>query len=339
MKRRRTPKRNPKTNVANALVERHRWNLSLLREFIAKYGWAKLKPDTVVPPGVHLHRWVTHRRSEYKADKIADWLVPECEAIPGWSWSLFRDAHVRNLDNLRSFVKQHGWDALATRPVIDGARLDKWVHHRREEYRLGELDDWLIRGLEALPGWTWDPRRAGYERNLQELREHVELYGLSSLHEHTLSRRGSKIGHWAGKMRAMHRRGELEEWIAKELESIPGWTWEPRVTRQQDNIARLAAFVQEHGWDAVSDALVVEGVKLGDWISNCRMRYRNGTLSEDTIAGLEAIPGWQWPGRSTWYQPKDDAGRFIRIRETERVRMREPPPKRLRRSRSTTSNA
>ena len=68
---------------------------------------------------------------------------------------------------IRRFVKKHGWDALTTKPIVDGVRLDNWVARRREAYKLGEVDAWLIRGLEAIPGWTWDPRRAGYERNLQ----------------------------------------------------------------------------------------------------------------------------------------------------------------------------
>jgi hypothetical protein len=256
----------------------------------------------------------------HTADKIAHWLVTECEAIPGWSWSLFRDAHVRSLDNLRAFVKRRGWDALATRPIIDGARLDKWVHHRREEYRLGELDDWIIRGLEAIPGWTWDPRRAGYESNLRVLREYVARHGWSALDAHTITDTGVHIGNWTVSMRAMHRRNELEQWVVDELEKIPGWAWEPRITNQLANVGRLAAFVATHGWEAVIDKLVLDGVKMGDWIGNCRTRYRTGGLSKETIDGLEAIPGWDWSGRSSWSQPKDDAGRLVPVSVRKRRR-------------------
>lgn len=48
----------------------------------------------------------------------------------------------------------------------------------------GELDAWLVRGLEALPGWTWDPRRAGYERNLRALREYIAQRVVQLLHSH-----------------------------------------------------------------------------------------------------------------------------------------------------------
>lgn len=93
---------------------------------------------------------------------------------------------------------------------------------------------------------------------------------------------------------------------------------------------RLEAFVAAHGWDAVSDGLVVDGIKLGDWISNCRVRYRNGSLAKDTMAGLEAIPGWSWSGRTSWYQPKDEAGRFRDVPEHERLGIRQPSATRQR---------
>src|ERR1700690_971947 len=99
------------------IEEQHRWKLSLLREFVANYGWKKLNRDTVVKPGVKLYRWVTARRIDYNTDKIAGWLGAEFEAIPGWSWRVFDDAYKRNLDNLRRFVKKNGWEALAEEPV------------------------------------------------------------------------------------------------------------------------------------------------------------------------------------------------------------------------------
>jgi len=320
MKRRR--RRTAKSKTSRFVVEQQRWKLSLLRDFVARHGWAKLKPNTVVRPGVNLHRWVSHRRADYHADRIPDWLVPECEAIPGWSWDVFRDAYVRNLDNLRAFANRHGWDALATRPVVDGVRLDKWVHHRRDEYRKGELDAWLIRGLEAIPGWTWDPLRSRYEHNLRELRDYVARHGWSSLHEHTISRTGVHVGHWAAAMRAMHRRGEIPMWVEAELEKIPGWTWEPRVARQLANVERLAAFVAKHGWETVGDSLVIDGVNLGEWISNCRMRYRRGSLLKETSSGLEAIPGWSWSSVNTRAQRRHEKAelRAAAIAELERLR-------------------
>jgi hypothetical protein len=104
--------------------------------------------------------------------------------------------------------------------------------------------------------------------------------------------------------------------------SRAGWTWEPRRARQQENIERLEAFVAKYGWKAVSEALVVDDIRLGDWVSGCQMRYRAGGLSEETVTGLEAIPGWSWTGRTSWYQPRDAKNRFVPMSERERRRQR-----------------
>src|SRR5262249_51232513 len=158
-----------------------------------------------------LHHWVRARRVDQREDRIAHWLVSECESIPGWSWNVYEDAYRRNLDNLRSFVRKRGWGALKKKPIVDGVRLDRWVIHRREEYRQGRLDAWLIRGLEALPGWTWEPRRESYEQHLDVLRAYVARNGTSSIPEKSIVQ-GIRLGQWVANIRAMHRRDELPEW-------------------------------------------------------------------------------------------------------------------------------
>lgn len=292
------------------MVENHRWKLSLLRAFIARHGWPKLGRSVVVPPGVRLFNWVATRRNDYRTDRIADWLVPECESIPGWSWAPLRDALRANLDLLRRYVKKHGWAAVKGETIVDGVRLHRWMAHRRAEYKRGTLERWLINGLQAIPGWTWDPRTAGHAHHLKQLRGHVARFGWDSIDQDTHSADGSRIGHWLPTMRALSRKGNLPAWLAAGLESIPGWTAEPRRSRQRLKLARLAAFVSKHGWDKVTEALVVRGDALGVWVSYCRARYREGILPRETIAGLRAIPGWSWTAPRR-IQRKDRHGRFM----------------------------
>jgi hypothetical protein len=215
-------KRRPKGQF---VIEQHQWKLSLLRQYVAKHGWAKFGKHTVVPPGVNLYNWVRARRVDYADETIADWLVAECEQIPGWSWKVYEEAHRRNLDKLRTFVKKHGWDALRAKRIVEGVDLHRWVIHRREEYWQRRLDAWLVRGLEALPGWTWDPRRNSYEHHLRVVRTYVARHCTSSIPAEVIVD-GLRIGQWVPNVRAMYRRGDLPEWVKTELESIPAWLWQ-----------------------------------------------------------------------------------------------------------------
>src|SRR5687768_17264013 len=193
----RASKRRARRPKKDAIAEQHRWKLSLLREFVAKHGWAKLSKKTIVPPGVRLFNFVRARRVDYADGEIADWLVQECEAIPGWSWSPVQDAYRRNLDNVRRLVRQHGWAWLRTKPIVDGVRLDRWVAHRRSEYNRGTIERWLIPALEALPGWTWKPRIDSQAKLLFALRGHVARHGWASIDQDTMSRNKLPIGHWS----------------------------------------------------------------------------------------------------------------------------------------------
>jgi hypothetical protein len=95
-------------------------------------------------------------------------------------------------------------------------------------------------------------------------------------------------------VRELHRRGKAPTWLVSALESIPGWTWEPRLSRQASKAALLRTYVEKHGWKAVHHDLVVRDVRLGTWLSNCRARHADGTLSASTSAALSAIPGFRF---------------------------------------------
>ncbi|MFN0246927.1 MAG: helicase associated domain-containing protein [Kofleriaceae bacterium] len=169
---------------------------------------------------------------------------------------------------------------------------------------------WLIPALEAIRGWTWDPRTESKRRNLLELRGHVVRHGWDTLDEHTVTRTGKKIGQWTNNIRAEYRRGALAGWLVAGMESIPGWTWQPRRARQEAKVARLARYVAEHGWESVTEMLVVRGDRIGTWVSYCRACYRKGILPRETVAGLEVIAGWSWTARTSWPRTKNKSGRF-----------------------------
>jgi hypothetical protein len=257
-----------------------------------------MSPRAVAPDGARIGNWVRGRRRDHRNGRIAAWLAAECEAIQGWSWEPFHDAHLRNAERVRAFVKAHGWDELKTNRVVDGTGLGRWVSQRRSGYRRGLLDRSLIVALEAIPGWHWDSQRYGVERYLRELRSHVSRRGWQGLQQQTRTRSGVPIGNWVYNTRVAYRRKKLATWIVDRLEAIPGWTWEPRRSRQQSRVAMLASYVEEHGWDVVTTGLTVGGERLGAWISYCRVQYRKGELSAELVASLSAIPGWSWSPRA-----------------------------------------
>ncbi|MFN0248645.1 MAG: helicase associated domain-containing protein [Kofleriaceae bacterium] len=271
----------------------HLYKLSLLREFVSEHGWKELRNGTC-HKGVALHNWVHLRRTEYKTGEIRDFLIPLVEAIPGWSWDPVRDRYRRNVDNLRAFVRANGWGALTSGTNVEDVALAQWCANRRQEYRRGTLPAWLARALEAIPGWSWEPAEEHYEDRLRALREHVERHGWDGFRLETIDRHGNRLGRWATHVRVLHRSGRLPQWVQKELDAIEGWTWEPRLDRQARNLDHLRRFIARHGWDELHKSTVVDGVRLGTWVVNCRHRYKHGTISDKLRRSLDSVPGWVW---------------------------------------------
>ncbi|MDX5929436.1 helicase associated domain-containing protein [Acidiphilium acidophilum] len=87
------------------------------------------------------------------------------------------------------------------------------------------------------------------------------------------------------------------------LEAIPGWTWSVFSARWDDGIIALRAFVEREGHANIhSKHFEPDGFKLGNWLGSRRYEYRQGVLSAERIAALEAIPGWTWDavGSEQW---------------------------------------
>ena len=67
-----------------------------------------------------------------------------------------------------------------------------------------------------------------------------------------------------------------------------------------DMVERLKVWVaEEDGALPVISAIDDDNIKIGEWVHNRRTDYKQGKLTEEQIAALESIPGWQWVLRRT----------------------------------------
>jgi ribosomal protein L31E len=139
-------------------------------------------------------------------------------------------------------------------------------------------------------------------RALELVKEFVAKHGCESLSK--VKYREFHLGHWVAMQRMAFRRGTLPKWLQRELESIPGWTWNPKEALQQRKLAVLREYVQKRGWEEFNTKTVFRDVVLGTWVVRCRESFTKGTLQEWLQVELEQIPGW------TWTKPEND--RFTR---------------------------
>jgi len=102
---------------------------------------------------------------------------------------------------------------------------------------------------------------------------------------------GVRIGKWVTAMRTRYRSGTLPAWLRDELESLPGWTWQPLQDRKLSLVRRLREYVEMGGLS------VEELIALGRWIRLRRTDFARGKLRRGLRPALEAVPGWSWEQR------------------------------------------
>ena len=283
-------------------VERR--NLELLRGYVEVHGWHELRNDTVYS-GVELGKWIARRRGEYADGVLPAWIRSELESLPGWTVDPVSERQRRKLDLLKALIEAHGWGELRQDTLADGVRIGQWVQSKRQARRDGELPSWLAEELEAIPGWSWDGsvtasyRRSkglpgtveeAYRRNLDLLKQFVEQQGWDEFRSNTVHE-GIRLGLWVTNCRA-RRETTLPAWVQQELESIPGWSWDPVTDRHHRNLRLLREFVERNGWRAFRQQTVVDGARLGQWVSCRREDYKKGEIPSWLKEELERIAGW-----------------------------------------------
>ena len=81
------------------------------------------------------------------------------------------------------------------------------------------------------------------------------------------------------------------------LTELPGWLWDVFAAQWEEGYSNLQRFVERHGHAKVLQSHQEGAFRLGNWVAAQRRRFKKGTLAQDRIDRLEALPGWVWHAR------------------------------------------
>jgi SAM-dependent methyltransferase len=187
----------------------------------------------------------------------------------------------RRLEELKAYVANKN-----NLPPCLEKPLGKWVTTRRHEYKKGKLSAYRIAALEAVPYWTWDGMDDMFPEKLETLKAYVA-------DENRLPRYSEQpLGTWVCNRRKDYKKGKLSADRITALEAVPFWSWDGVDDTFPEKLEALKAYVAEE------EQLPPRSEKrLGKWINRFRQAYKNGKLSGDRIAALEAVPYWTWDGK------------------------------------------
>lgn len=173
--------------------------------------------------GRNLYTWAARQRA--RRSQLSQSRQAQLESLPGWSWNFRMSAWALSYKALAQFAEREGHCHVPRSHVEDGIAIGRWVSAQRQ--RLHRLDPDRRGMLESLPGWTPEARSQRWWDCRGSVLHYAEQYGHSLVpHGHVFA--GRNLGLWVSRQRWLHRQGRLSASRVSALETLPGWSWNPR---------------------------------------------------------------------------------------------------------------
>ena len=163
--------------------------------------------------------------------------------------------------------------------------LGGWVSvQRRNEAKLS------LERLAKLERFVWDALDAFWDEGFTHLQQYVAEHGHATV-SNTCKIDSFALGLWVGRQRS--KKDKLSPERLAKLESL-GFVWDVRDAFWDQGLAHLQQYVAEHGHTRVLQRTVVEGYRLGGWVSN--QRANKDQLSPERLAKLDSL-GFIWDAK------------------------------------------
>jgi len=264
--------------------------------------------------GYALGRWVTKQRSAYRSKlrTLASHRIEKLELLPGWTWEPISAYWSQMCNLLVAYVEEHGHCRLSQSEIYRNVLLGAWVSRLRFSYRgiPGALENYKIKKLESIPGWTWEPISDSWNQMFDAVFDYAKQHGSTKIPNHI---KWAKISlrSWVKTQRQAYfgtnpNLANLDKEKIDKLESITGWTWDPISGFWNQMFVAVSDYAKQHGNTKISSYATGFDRQLDTWIRNQRLSFygkKGKRLDKDRVKQLESILGWSWdPESANWDQ-------------------------------------
>jgi superfamily II DNA or RNA helicase len=260
--------------------------------FAGKTGHSRPKRESSDDEERSVASWVSHQRHLFNKGKLPQDRVRKLEGISSWTWDPMDAQWMEYFKRLAEYTSQNQTSRVpSTFRDADKRPLGKWVAKLRSKKATLSAEQTHL--LESLEDWAWDPFADAWETAFKEIQGLAVSKGNCVFSRQDRFHDGRSIGGWVIKQR--QEKDLLEERQVKQLETLPGWSWNPFDDLKVRTKKELEKYVLEFG-----NALVplkyqsATGFSLGSVVSRIRQDARKGNLDQDLREFVEALPGWVW---------------------------------------------
>ena len=164
-----------------------------------------------------LGEWIGTQRIFYKRKALSLDRIRRLESLLGWTWDPSVDAWNRNFTLLKKYLAQHKAFPGRKNPI-----LNRWAYKQRRFYKKKALSSDRVRRLESLPGWTWNKFEDAWNQSFALLKKYLVQHKTYPFQTH------GSLGTWVTNQRKVYKRKAFSPDRIRRLESLPGWSWDPK---------------------------------------------------------------------------------------------------------------
>lgn len=243
----------------------------------------------VTDSGIALGKWIRRQRDFFEQGRLSDERI---EKLRGIGFVLEKiDPWEEKFQLAKTYFEKHGDLNVPAQYVVNGVWLSKWVNEQKliaEGKRKKQLTPEQLSRLEAIGlryGATYYEEL--WNERFEMAKAYYDEYGnLNVPQKYTVG--GFQLGAWLRQQKSQYRNGSLSAVHIEHLTAI-GMDWDNALEKRVNHsyaqgFQHLEAFIAEQGANALRGNTVCnDGYRLGNWIANCRQKFRNGKLSQEHI--------------------------------------------------------
>ena len=278
--------------------------LEHLKQYVHEFAHASVPKKHKTPSGYPLGQWVNSKRMQYKKGILSAERVKAMEALADWIWDQQEVDFQEGLEHLKQYVHEFAHASIPkSYKTSSGFKLGLWIISRRVEYKKMRLSAERAKAMEAITGWVLNPEDVDDQEGLEHLKQYAHEFGHARLPRSHKTLSGFKLGSWVIRKRLEYKEGILSAEKIKAMEALSGWIWDPQEADFQEGLEHLKQYIHENGYVKVPwRHKTACGFTLGLWEESRRVEYKIGTLSTERIKAMEAITGWVWDPKETYFR-------------------------------------
>lgn len=257
---------------------------NLAKKYKEKYGDLRI-PRAFRMDNVNIGLWIGTQRAKYAQSELSNEKIELLEEI-GMLWRVIDESWNKYYAVAEAYYEEHGDLKVPIDYVVDGLNLGNWISIQRQFYVSKKMSAGKINKLEAI-GMVWNLHTEAWDEKFNLLKAYYEKHGDINIPQ-DYNVNGYNLYRWLTGQKHKYKQKRLTYKQIDALESI-GIVWDSREEQWYDRYQIAIKYYKENGHLKVPYDCIIDGVKLGIWISTQRVAMKNGTLSDIKIKHLNEL--------------------------------------------------